>query len=163
MSATVASAAPDTLPDWLCQQLVLGSLPWEQSIPYSEFCDRYTLCDSHWLGTFQQSNGAVACIRWDLLWLPDTLFHQVGQADAVYLFLKFEQLLGMAVTPGHVSARAGALSPSTAPAITNIELEPVDEQHVLLVEDINECSTTVVFAGSLSCLAIAAHNQIIQL
>jgi len=165
MSATVASAAANTLPgdtlpgdalpNWLCQQWVLGTLPWAEAIPYSEFCDRYTLCDSQWLGLFQQTDSAVACIRWDLLWLPDALFNQVDQADAVYVFLKFDQVLGLAVTNG-------SESPET-PTIVQVELEPVDDQQVLLLEESGGRSTTVVFAGAASCVAIAAHNQIIQL
>jgi len=160
MSVTLApNILPgNTLPNWLCQQLVLGTLPWEKAIPYGEFCDRYTLCDSQWLGTFQHTDGAVACLRWDLLWLPDTLFNQVGQADAVYVFLKFEQLLGLAVTRGNAPSEG-----DTAPSVTQVELEPVDDQQVLLVEDSGGRSTTVVFAGAVSCLAIAAHNQVLQL
>ena len=160
MSSTVAPAATQTLPGWLCQQIVLDTLPWDRALSYQAFCDRYTLHDSHWLGLFQAAQNAVACIRWDTLWLPDTLFNQIDAADTVYLFLNFDQLLGVTFTPGDAVESAETEFPA---AIARVELEPVDEQQVLLVNDVNGASTTVVFQGEPRCLAIARQNQVIRL
>ena len=160
ISPAAAPPATEPLPDWLCQQLVQGTLPWDAALSYPEFCDRYTLCDSHWLGLFQLTNQAIACIRWDLLWIPDQLFHQIGRADAVYLFLKFEQLLGITVTPDPSANGAGS---STLPVIVRVELESVEQQQVLLIDDATGTSTTVVFRGEPHCLAVSAPNKVVQL
>lgn len=158
------------LPQWLCQQLVQGTLPWdnEPTLTYPAFCDRYTLRDSYWLGCFQTPHAAVACFRWDLLWLPDRLFHQVGQADAIYLFLQFAQPLGVTITAACDSASSPppviAQSPSPpASVIACVELEPVEEQRVWIAEDVSGGAVTVVFQGDLKCLAMTGHNQLIQL
>ena len=53
-------------------------LPWDRAwvADFGEFCDRFTLHDSFWVGVFlnvNESNEAVFLFEWDSHWLPEPL------------------------------------------------------------------------------------------
>lgn len=176
-------------PDWLGERLIRGTLPWQEgrSLTYGQFSERYTLRDSRWLGIFQSQHQAIACILWDSLWLPDRLFSQVADDEAVYLFIRFDQALGVVFTEMSDApateknyptrtATDGAIATATptselepqkppldAAIIARMELEEVEGNSVLLVDDTSGNSTTTVFKGRLHFLALGSSHRVVQL
>lgn len=149
-----------TLPRWLCEQILLGTLPWEQGVcqPYSDFNSAYTLHDSYLLGTYQGTDTygeTVLCFLWDDLWLPETISRQVHQDSPVFLLIKVTKTLGMAFSeddknlPTHRQPRR----------ILKTEHVRIDDQQVLVIDDNQDNTLTVVFSGELHFLALDSQQN----
>ncbi|MEM7066652.1 MAG: hypothetical protein AAF572_26240 [Cyanobacteria bacterium P01_B01_bin.77] len=151
------------LPHWLCENILLGTLPWEQGLcqPYSHFNHTYTLHDSYLLGTYQSAEiygETVLCLLWDTLWLPESTSRQVCQNEPVFLLIKATKTLGIALSEGTLP------KPEKQPRrILKAEHVEVDDQTVLVIDDTQHNTMTVVFSGQLHFLAIDSKQQPLNL
>lgn len=143
-----------TLPSWLCENILLGTLPWNQGLckPYSHFSKVYTLHDSYLLGTYQSAENygeTVICLLWDALWLPETVTRQTNPNEPIFLLIKASKTLGIVLSDGTLP------KPNKQPRrILNAEHVAVDDQTVLVIDDIQKNTLTVVFSGQLDFLAM---------
>jgi hypothetical protein len=73
-------------PDWLGNDLVSGTLPWEQGLPSSlaAFLDRFTLHNARWVGLYTETERNATLI---LRWTPPT-----QPPDWQVLAIRFEGL-----------------------------------------------------------------------
>jgi hypothetical protein len=84
------------LPNWLCDALVLDSLPWEfgREWSYLEFEEKYTLHDSQWVGVFtnlRYDSSITLALIWDAHWLPSEVYEPTPVVNAwPLLFIKLE-------------------------------------------------------------------------
>ncbi len=152
-----------TLPHWLCENIVLGTLPWQQGMckPYSHFKQVYTLHDSYLLGTYQSSETdgeTILCFWWDTLWLPEAITHQAHSDEPIFLLVKTSETLGI------------ALSEDILPEldqyprrILKAEHVKVEDQTVLVIDDIQQNTLTVVFSGQLNFLAMDSQQNLLDL
>ncbi len=152
-----------TLPGWLCQHILLGTLPWTQGVcqSYSYFSNAYTLHDSYLLGTYQSAETygeTVLCFLWDSLWLPETVNRQVSQNEPVFLLIKVNNTLGIALSEGTVNRAA-----KQPRRILKTEHVNVDNQQVLVIDDTQHNTLTVVFSGQLHFLALDSQKRLINL
>jgi hypothetical protein len=146
-----------THPQWLCEKLVLGTLPWHraQLLSYGEFSERYTLYDSRWIGLFQDGVGQpFAGLTWSRAGLPEAMAAQLPPGDPPYLFIKFIETLGVTFTKA--SAHPSGI-------IAKTEMVEIEGHDVFLIEDNNGNAITVVLQGELLFLAIDRQNRVIQL
>lgn len=152
-----------TLPHWLCENILLGTLPWEKSLCqlYSHFNHTYTLHDSYLLGTYQSAEAygeTVLCLLWDTLWLPEATSRQVHQNEPVFLLIKATKTLGIALSEGTLP------KPEKQPRrILKAEHVEVDDQTVLVIDDTQQNTMTVVFSGQLHFLAMDSNQQLLNL
>lgn len=152
-----------TLPRWLCEHILLGTLPWDQGVceSYSRFSHTYTLHDSHLLGTYQSAETygeTVLCFLWDGLWLPEAINRQVAQNEPIFLLIKVTKTLGTALSEGTVNK-----SDKQPRRILKTEHVNVDDQQVLVIDDAQNNTLTVVFSGQLHFLALDSQKQLIDL
>lgn len=153
-----------TLPSWLCENILLGTLPWQQHgicHPYSRFSQVYTLHDSYLLGTYQSAQAygeTVICLLWDALWLPESVTCQANQNEPVFLLIKTTNTLGIALSEGTLPK-----SDHQPRRILKAEHVEVDEQTVLVIDDVQRNTLTVVFSGQLHFLAIDNKHRILDL
>ncbi|MEM9805663.1 MAG: hypothetical protein AAF959_10315 [Cyanobacteria bacterium P01_D01_bin.56] len=152
-----------TLPRWLCEHILLGTLPWPQGVcqSYSNFSSVYTLHDSYLLGTYQSAEiygETVLCFLWDGLWLPESVSRQVSQNEPVFLLIKVTKTLGTALSEGTMD------KPDKQPRrILKTEHVNVDDQQVLVIDDTQHNTLTVVFSGRLHFLALDSKKRLIEL
>ncbi|NEQ54797.1 MAG: hypothetical protein F6K11_32525 [Leptolyngbya sp. SIO3F4] len=152
-----------TLPRWLCEQILVGSLPWQHGLcqPYSHFNHVYTLHDSYLLGTYQSAETygeTVLCFLWDTLWLPEAASRQVKQDEPVFLLLKVTKTLGIALSEGTLPK-----SEKQPRRILKAEHVEVDDQTVLVIDDTQQNTLTVVFSGQLHFLAVDSQQHLLNL
>lgn len=151
------------LPHWLCENILFGTLPWEQGLcqSYSHFNHTYTLHDSYLLGTYQSADTygeTVLCLLWDTLWLPEAASRQVRHGEPVFLLVKATKTLGIALSEGTLP------KPEKQPRrIFNVEHVEVDDQTVLVIDDTQQNTITVVFSGQLHFLAVDSSQQLLDL
>lgn len=170
------AVAVKPLPQWLCEGLISGKLPWHQaqSLTYTQFSKRYTLRDSEWIGLFQTiaaQNQTIICLKWDQLWLPDELTAQVTPEKSLYLLIKFSNVLGVTFSDGTLAADpiqgpAPRGSIQTTPpentmpqTILSTELVNLEENQVLLVNHRQGQLITLVFTGEISFLVMDSDQQ----
>ena len=157
-----ASTKP-TLPRWLCEHILLGTLPWHRGTcqPYRLFNHAYSLHDSHLLGTYQSAETygeTVLCFMWDALWLPEAMVCQAQPNEPIFLLLKATKTLGIALSEGTLP------KPDKQPRrILKAEHVEVDEQTVLVIDDIQGNTLTVVFSGQLHFLAMDNRQRLLKL
>ena len=150
----VSASTKPTLPPWLCENILLGTLPWHWGTcqPYGQFSQVYSLHDSHLLGTYQSAETygeTVLCFLWDTLWLPETTVCQAQPNEPIFLLLKATKTLGIALSEGTLP------KPVQHPRrILKAEHGVVEEQTVLVIEDTQGNTLTVVFSGQLHFLAM---------
>lgn len=152
-----------TLPGWLCEKVLTGSLPWQQSLcrSYSDFSHVYTLHDSYLLGTYQTAETygeTVLCLLWDTLWLPEAVSRQIQQNEPVFLLIKVTETLGIAISEGTLPKSDKQLR-----RILKAEHVEVDDQTVLVIDDTQQNTLTVVFSGQLHFLAMDSANHLMNL
>ena len=152
-----------TLPRWLCENILLGTLPWHRGIcqPFSHFSHIYTLHDSHLLGTYQSAETygeSVLCFLWDALWLPETVTHQAQPNEPIFLLVKATKTLGIVLSEGTLP------KPDKQPRrVLKAEHVEVDDQTVLVIDDIQRNTLTVVFSGQLHFLAMDNRQRLLKL
>ncbi|MEA5465544.1 hypothetical protein [Leptothoe sp. PORK10 BA2] len=143
-----------TLPSWLCENILQGTLPWQKSSiqPYSHFNHVYTLHDSFLLGTYQSAETygeSVLCFLWDALWLPESVTHQAQPGEPIFLLIKATKTMGIVFSEGTLPK-----SEKQPRRILKAEHVEVDDQTVLVIDDIHRNTLTVVFSGQLHFLAM---------
>ena len=156
-----ASTQP-TLPRWLCENILLGTLPWQHSRrqSFSRFSEVYTLHDSYLLGTYQSAlhRETVLCLLWDALWLPETVTRQANQHEPIFLLIKATETLNISVSEGTLS------KPDGQPRrILNAEYMAMDGQTVLTIDDIHHNMLAVVYTGKLQFLAMDSRHRLLNL
>lgn len=158
-----ASTQP-TLPSWLCETILTGGLPWNHSKcqSYGYFSQVYALHDSYVLGTYQSTEKpygeTVLCLLWDSLWLPRALIHQAHQNEPIFLLIKATKTLGVILSDGTLP------KPNRQPRrILKAEYVEVDDQTVLVIDDTQNNTLTVVFSGQLHFLAIDNQRRLLNL
>ena len=134
-----------TLPRWLCETILMGTLPWQRGLcqPYSQFSQAFTLHDSYLLGTYQSAEAygeTVLCFLWDALWLPREVRSQTQ--GPVFLLVKTTKTLGIALSEGTLPKLD-----KQPQRILKAEHVEVDNQTVLVIDDIQGNTLTVVFSG----------------
>ncbi|MEM6255974.1 MAG: hypothetical protein AAF821_23935 [Cyanobacteria bacterium P01_D01_bin.156] len=152
-----------TLPRWLCEHILLGTLPWNQGVcqSYGYFSDAYTLHDSYLLGIYQSAETygeTVLCFLWDSLWMPEAISRQVSQHEPVFLLMKVTKTLGTALSEDTIEQ-----SDRQPRRILKTEHVNVDDQQVLVIDDTQHNTLTVVFSGQLHFLAMDSQNRAIDL
>lgn len=152
-----------TLPSWLCENILLGTLPWNHGLcqPYSHFSEVYTLHDSYLLGTYQSAETygeSVLCLLWDSLWLPETITRQTNPNEPIFLLIKTTKTMGVAL-----SEETRANPEQKSRRILKAEHIEVDDQTVLVIDDTQRNTLTVVFSGQLHFLAIDSKHHILNL
>ncbi|MEM9266945.1 MAG: hypothetical protein AAGA46_15625 [Cyanobacteria bacterium P01_F01_bin.13] len=117
--------------------------------------------DSYLLGTYQsaQTYGeTVLCFLWDTLWLPEAITCQAHPNEPVFLLLKTSKTLGIALSEGTLP------KPDKQPRrILKTEYVQVDDQTVLVVDDTQKNTLTVVFSGQLHFLAMDNRQRLLNL
>ena len=152
-----------TLPPWLYQTIVKGTLPWNQGKceSYKHFSQVYTLHDSYLLGTYQSTetdSETVICLLWDALWLPEAITHQANPDEPIFLLVKAPKTLGVILSDGTLP------KPDKHPRrILIAEHVEVDDQTVLVIDDVQGDTLTVVFAGQLQFLAVDNKHRLLNL
>ena len=152
-----------TLPRWLCENILLGNLPWQHGLcqAYSHFSQVYTLHDAYLLGTYQSAETygeTVLCLLWDSLWLPEAITRQANQNEPIFLLIKATKTLGIALSEGTLP------KPEKKPQrILKAEHVEVDNQTVLVIDDVQGNTLTIVFAGQMHFLAVDNKHRIIDL
>lgn len=152
-----------TLPRWLCEHILLGTLPWSQGLSqsYGQFSQAYTLHDSYLLGTYQSAEPhgeTILCFLWDNLWWPEAINRQVKQEEPVFLLIKVTKTLGTALSEVVIN------NWDTQPRrISKTEHVNVDNQRVLVVHDSQNNTLTVIFSGQMHFLAMDSQKRIIGL
>lgn len=159
----VSVSTKPTLPRWLCANILLGTLPWNEGLcqPYSHFNHVYTLHDSYLLGTYQSAETygeTILCFLWDALWLPEPVSRQLQQNQPVFLLVKATKTLGVALSEEAVAAPDSQLR-----RILKAEHVEVDDQTVLVIDDTQHNTMTVVFSGQLHFLAMDGSQRLINL
>ena len=152
-----------TLPRWLGKNILQGTLPWQQATnhPYSHFNHVYTLHDSYLLGTYQSAETygeSVLCFLWDALWLPETVTHQAQPNEPIFLLIKATKTMGLVLSEGTLP------KPENQPRrILKAEHVEVDDQTVLVIDDTQRNTLTVVFSGQLHFLAMDNRQRLLTL
>ena len=159
----VSVSTKPILPRWLCANILLGTLPWDQGLcqPYSHFNHVYTLHDSYLLGTYQSAETygeTILCFLWDTLWLPESASRQVHQDEPVFLLVKATKTLGVALSEETMDT-----TDKQPRRILKAEHVEVDEQTVLVIDDTQRNTMTVVFSGQLHFLAMDGSQRLIDL
>ncbi|MEM9482208.1 MAG: hypothetical protein AAGA83_00800 [Cyanobacteria bacterium P01_F01_bin.116] len=150
-----------TLPRWLCENILIGTLPWHQGIcqTYSQFNHAFTLHDAYLLGTYQSSEAygeTVLCFLWDSLWLPEAVRQQAK--EPVFLLVKTSKTLGIALSEGTLPK-----SEKRPQKILKVEHVEVEDQTVLVIDDTQNNTLTVVFSGQLCFLAMDSDQRVLDL
>ena len=148
-----------TLPRWLCENILLGTLPWQHSQchSFSRFSEVYTLHDSYLLGTYQSadtSQETILCLLWDRLWLPETIRCQTDQP--IFLLIKATKTLNITVSEG-------TLPKPDRQRILTAEHAVMDGQTVVVIDDKQHNRLSVVFSGQLHFLAVDNRCQLLNL
>ncbi|MBX2864168.1 MAG: hypothetical protein KTR27_11475 [Leptolyngbyaceae cyanobacterium MAG.088] len=152
-----------TLPRWLCENVLLGALPWQHGLceSYSNFSKAYTLHDSYLLGIYQSADTygeTVICLLWDSLWLPEAVSRQAHQNEPIFLMIKATKTLGIALSEGTLPK-----SEKQSRRILKAEHVAVEDQTVLVIDDTQKNTLTVVFSGQLHFLAVDNKRRILNL
>ena len=152
-----------TLPRWLCENILTGTLPWQhgKSKPFSHFSEVYTLHDAYLLGTYQSADShgeTVLCFLWDSLWLPASITGQAHPDEPIFLLIKATHTLSVALSAGTLP------KPNQQPRrILKAEHAGVDDQTVLVIDDIEGNTLRLVFSGQLHYLAIDNKQRLLHL
>lgn len=152
-----------TLPSWLCENILLGTLPWQHGKckPFRYFSEVYTLHDAYLLGTYQSAENygeTVLCFLWDALWLPEAFTAQTNSDEPIFLLIKATHTLGIALSEGTLP------KPNKQPRrILKAEHVKVDDQTVLVIDDTERNTLTLVFSGQLHYLAVDNQQRLLNL
>lgn len=152
-----------TLPRWLCETILLGTLPWQHGLcqSYSRFSQVFTLHDAYLLGTYQSSKvygETVLCFLWDALWLPRAVTRQAHPQEPIFLLVKTNKTLGIALSEGTLPKPQRQCQ-----RILKAEHVAVDDQTVLVIDDTQRNTLTIVFSGQPHFLAMDNQRQILDL
>ena len=152
-----------TLPRWLCENILLGTLPWQHSRrqTFSGFSEVYTLHDSYLLGTYQSADTrkeTILCLLWDALWLPETITRQTHPNEPIFLVIKATKTLNI-----NVSAETLPKSDGQPRRILKAEHMTMDNQTVLVIDDKQHNTLSVVFSGQLYFLAVDSRHRLLNL
>ncbi|ESA38669.1 hypothetical protein N836_31155 [Leptolyngbya sp. Heron Island J] len=152
-----------TLPRWLCENILIGTLPWHHGKcqPFSHFSEVYTLHDAYLLGTYQSADShgeTVLCFLWDALWLPKSITGQAHANEPIFLLIKATNTLGLSLSTGTLP------QPDQQPRrILNAEHVVLDNQTAVVIDDTKGNALTLVFSGQLHYLAIDNRQRLLNL
>lgn len=149
-------------PNWVNVSLVEDDLPWDKAVHLTkeEFCAKYTLHDSFWVGAFQNigfNKNIILAFQWDAHWLPEHLKVENGVVeDWPYLFIKLEEAL-------EITQENYEDIGNTSRAISDIEFETIEGAEYLAIDDVYGGQVNIKYTGPISFLAYSPDKTALNL
>jgi hypothetical protein len=147
-------------PTWLYQEIIDNCLPWQggKRMSFSQFHEKYTLHDSHWLGIFYNvayEQAITLAIQWDVFWLPKEIKKNTSD-NSLYLFIRLtgsEQVsTGNYVDIGRVCR-----------TIASSEFEELESKKILTIDDVYGGQINLVYTGQETFLAMMQEQSILNI
>ena len=152
----------DDYPSWLGNDLINDKLPWDKGLQtnFTEFCKKYTLHDSCWIGLFYDIGDLASVtlvINWDAVWLPNTIALSNSEVQEwPFLLIKIAKVKEVS-TSNYFNDDYSNWS------ICDYQIESIDEQQLLVITSCTGGDVEITFSGDTTFLALDRDRNLLNI